>query len=128
MESAAQFKTYKNLIVYQKAKTLSLDLINYFSSKKINKIHEFVVSQLLRAATSVGANIAEGYGRHYRKNYRQFISIARGSSLETNYWLEIAEGANLLERFKKNRFTETNIEVSKMLTAMMKNLEMRLSS
>lgn len=123
MQEAAQYKTYKNLIVYQKAKLLSLDLINYFSEKRIGRIHEFVVSQLLRSATSIGANIAEGYGRHYRKNYRQFISIARGSSYETDYWLEILSGAKLLRQADADNFLDRNVEITKMLTVMMKRLE-----
>lgn len=123
MQEAAQYKTYKNLIVYQKAKLLSLDLINYFSEKRIGRTHEFVVSQLLRSATSIGANIAEGYGRHYRKNYRQFISIARGSSYETDYWLEILSGAKLLRQADADNFLDRNVEITKMLTVMMKRLE-----
>jgi four helix bundle protein len=52
--------------------------------------------QLVKAADSVGANIAEGNGRfHYRDN-RRFIRIARGSLYESRHWLRRAYRRELL--------------------------------
>lgn len=73
---------YKSLIVYQKAKQLTIDLVNHFRSHKVLWTEQFIVNQLLRSTSSIGANIAEGYGRHYKKSYRQFLAIARGSSFD----------------------------------------------
>jgi four helix bundle protein len=52
--------------------------------------------QLVRAAGSIGANIAEGDGRGHPKDQARFLLIARGSLNETHHWLELAEKANLL--------------------------------
>ena len=59
--------SYKNLLVYQKAKTLTVDISRYFSGFRLPKSKEFLIIQLLRAVSSIGANIAEGYGRYYDK-------------------------------------------------------------
>jgi four helix bundle protein len=49
-----------------------------------------LTSQIRRAAVSIPSNIAEGYGRGTRRDYRNFIAIARGSTLELQTQLAIA--------------------------------------
>ena len=49
-----------------------------------------LTSQIRRAAVSIPSNIAEGYGRGTRRDYRSFIAIARGSTLELQTQLAIA--------------------------------------
>ncbi len=98
-------------------------MVEYFSKFNLPKSKEFAVVQLLRAVASIGANIAEGYGRFYGKSYRQFLAIARGSSFETDYWLEILMKIPDFDKSGLLKFQETNTEISKMLTAMMKNLQ-----
>ena len=44
-------------------------------------------SQLVRSADSIGANIAESYGRYHFGDKIQFLYYARGSLFETKYWL-----------------------------------------
>lgn len=48
---------------------------------------ETIGKQLVRAADSISANIAEGYGRYYYKESKQFYYYARGSIQETKAWL-----------------------------------------
>jgi len=115
--------SYKNLIVYQKAKSLTIDAIEYFSKQRQDRISEILVGQLIRSISSIGANIAEGYGRHYQKSYRQFLGIARGSSFESDYWLEVMLETKRFEDETIKEFIQRNTESIKILTIMMKNLE-----
>jgi four helix bundle protein len=55
-----------------------------------------VARQLVRAADSIGANIAEGCGRGTYKDNRRFVRIARGSLNETRHWLRRAYRRGLL--------------------------------
>jgi four helix bundle protein len=67
----------------------------YPLAKLMPRAEEFrITSQLLRAAASVPANVAEGWMRGTRKDYAHFISIARGSlaELETFLLLSVRTG------------------------------------
>ena len=59
--------------------------------------------QLVRAADSVGANIAEGYGRYHYKENLNFCFYSRGSLKETGTWLTKAKNRNLIsiEKFEE---------------------------
>lgn len=115
--------SYKNLIAYQKAKILTIGVITYFSSQTKNRISEILINQLVRSVSSIGANIAEGYGRYYQKSYRQFLGIARGSCFETDYWFEVMIGTNIFDQKKINEFKSINEEIIKILTTLMKNAD-----
>ena len=62
--------------------------------------------QLIRAATSVGANIAEASGRWHEQDRRRILWIARGSLLETEHWIAYAEERGLLARGTSDRVDE----------------------
>jgi four helix bundle protein len=51
--------------------------------------------QLIRAADSVGANIAEAYGRFSAADQRRMLYVARGSAFETEYWIARARARAL---------------------------------
>ena len=57
---------------------------------------DVVGGQLARAADSIGANIAEAYGRFHFGEKLQFLYYARGSLFETKYWLNRARKRNLM--------------------------------
>jgi four helix bundle protein len=119
--AAAPVKSYKDLLVYQKAKSLAVDIIKYFSGLKISNTKEFLFNQLFRASSSIPANLAEGFGRNYSGSFRQFVSIARGSAFETEYWLETMVDLENFDSKIINGFIQRNNEICKMLSGLMKN-------
>lgn len=83
-------KGFKDLIVWQKAYKLVLEI--YKLTKDFPKYETYgLAQQIRRAAVSLPSNIAEGYGRKHKAEYRQFLSMAYGSlsELETQYLLAI---------------------------------------
>ena len=86
---------FEKLRVYQLSEELT-DLIweivikwNYFAKDTIGK-------QLVNAADSIGANIAEGTGRGSYADNRRFARIARGSLFEVKHWIKRAYARKLL--------------------------------
>lgn len=85
---------YKNLIVWQKAIKLTLDI--YSVTTKFPKQEQFgLVSQIQRAAVSIPSNIAEGSSRG-NKDFHRFLTIAYGSGMELETQLIIAHELSYL--------------------------------
>lgn len=86
---------FQDLLVYQVAEQLADELwpiMRGWDSVAQNTVG----CQLVRAADSVGANIAEGTGRKSFQDNRRFVRIARGSFYETQHWLRRAFKRKLL--------------------------------
>lgn len=75
------YKTYKELDVWLKARAFVKDI--YLITKEFPKDELYsLVAQMRRCAISIPSNVAEGYGRQYKKESIQFFHIARGSLYE----------------------------------------------
>lgn len=108
-------KSFKDLIVWQKSFQLVKEI--YELSKDFPKEEAYgLTQQMRRCVVSIPSNIAEGYGRQYGKEYKQFLSMAYGSlcELETQYLLSIG-----LNYVKNNAVVEKlSTEVGGMLYRM----------
>lgn len=110
---------YHNITAYQKAKILAKQVISLSDQLPKSRAYDAIYLQLVRSSTSIGANLVEGYGRNNSGEYRQFLGIARGSSLESEYWLELVqETANI----NTKALLDINTEIIKLLTTTIKNL------
>lgn len=76
-----------------------------------------VGKQLVRSADSIGANIAEGYGRHHPKDVRNFLFIARASGQEMKFWLRRAGTRRLLQEVVLNGLLEENDKLTRQMNA-----------
>jgi len=74
-----------------------------------------LAAQMRRAAVSIPSNIAEGSNRGTRKDYRQFITIARGSANELQTQIELAHRIGLIESKRADELLKQALEVSRML-------------
>ena len=84
-----EFRTYKELDVWIKSRAFVKEI--YLLTKDFPKDELFgLTSQMRRCAVSIPSNIAEGYGRQYKKETIQFLHIARGSLYELESQLYIS--------------------------------------
>lgn len=82
---------------------------------------EFVLSkQLLRAGTSIGANIAEANQAQSRPDFISKLSIALKEAVETEYWLNLLSDADYLTVLQAESLLADCREIVKMLTAAIK--------
>ncbi|HQZ67910.1 MAG TPA: four helix bundle protein [Planctomycetaceae bacterium] len=88
-------QSFRELEVWKIAMDLATDC--YRVTKQFPKDELFgMTSQIRRAAASIPANIAEGQGRDHTKEFLNFLSIARGSLMELQTHLILAQRVNLL--------------------------------
>ena len=73
--------------------------------------------QIVKAADSVGANIAEGSGRGTEAELRRFLRVARGSLYETQHWLRRAYKRNLLTQKQVDELVPVLRELTPKLNA-----------
>lgn len=114
---------YKELIVWQKSHALTLKIINAIKSINRSYTSDIIARQLLRAVTSIGANVAEGYGRHSGKEYLHFLEFAYGSANEVDNWLMVIKDADLIQAGIVQDLIKDNEEILKILTVMIKKIK-----
>jgi len=83
-------------------------------------------TQALRAATSVPANIAEGYSRSSKREFLQFLSIARGSLTELEYYLHFLRRSELIDQQTYDGLTELRRRAGQTLFGLMRSLRASL--
>ena len=114
-------KRFEDLIVWQKSRKLAQEI---FILSQVNKIkRDFGLrQQILNSSGSIPDNIAEGFERDGNKESKQFLSIAKGSAGELRSQLYRILDRTILTKDARQKLHYLVIEVSKMLSSMISNL------
>lgn len=116
----------KESIVHNKSFSFALDIIRLYS--KLNDKREYVISkQLLRAGTSIGANVEEAISAQSRKDFLSKMSIAAKEARETKYWLRLLNESKLVDESVKNELAQVD-ELVRILTSIVKTVQEELCS
>ena len=114
-------KNYRELEVWQKG----MDLVEavYRETRGMPEEERFgLTSQMRRAAVSIPANVAEGYGRLHRGDYLHHLSIAKGSLTELETLLAIATRLGYQDRDRAAEVWDLLQTVGKQLTRLIQSL------
>ncbi|MBS1586410.1 MAG: four helix bundle protein [Bacteroidetes bacterium] len=112
---------FENLEVYKKAKAFNAIVVK--SVLRIETLDGVIKNQLRRASLSVVLNIAEGTSRFSKPDRKNFCIIARGSVFECVAVFDILRDSGHLSDAEFSNLYSIAEEMSKMLFAMIRNLE-----
>ena len=97
------------LLIIRLAKTIQNDAKEYVLSK-----------QLLRAGTSIGANVEEANAAQTKKDFIAKMSIASKEARESSYWIRLLRDSNYVEENDASRLLKDCEELIRLLTAIVK--------
>ncbi|MGB6870746.1 MAG: four helix bundle protein [Acidobacteriaceae bacterium] len=119
VEQSGKFRC--KAVVWQRAVDLCVAI--YELTRKFPREEIYgITQQIRRAGVSIPSNIAEGYARGSREQYRQFLSIAQGSCSELQTQLVIANRLKLAPPSDLEQVETLASEVGKMLTSILARL------
>ena len=109
----------KRNIIKEKTYKFALDIIILY--KKMRDQNEFILSkQVIRSATSIGANVEEAMAGQSRKDFISKMAISSKEARETNYWLRLLRDSQLCEGIDYTDLIKESEEIIKILTSIVK--------
>jgi len=120
-------RSYRDLIAWQRA----MELVErvYAMTRRFPDDERYgLASQMRRAAVSIPSNIAEGHGRLHRPDYLRFLSVARGSFMEVETQVEIADRLGYLSTEEMADLAGPLREVGRLLNGLVRSLRLDLGS
>ncbi|MBI4656896.1 MAG: four helix bundle protein [Elusimicrobia bacterium] len=116
-----KIERFEDIIAWQKARELTLTIYKLSENGILKKDFD-LKSQMRRAAISVMANIAEGYGRKTDKEFANFLNIAHGSLAELQSHLYLAVDLKYVDKENFDKLYKLADETSRLLSKFAKYL------
>lgn len=115
-------KSFTDLKVWQEGHAFALAI--YKATERFPARENFgLTSQIQRASTSITSNITEGFERGSKKEFVQFLVIARGSLGETQNQLLLARDLGYITKEQFGALAEQSVVVHKMINALIRSLK-----
>ncbi len=116
-----KINSFEDLEVWQKSQDLAVTI--YKITKKFPSDEKFALTnQLRRAASSISANIAEGFGRRGVKEKLQFYAIAYGSLLEVKNFIYLSTKLDYIIANQQREIIDDIVSCQKLLNALMRSI------
>jgi len=117
----SKFKSDLNQRCYQ----FSLDVISLADLLPNKRSAWIITDQLIRSATSIGANLTEARASSSRLEFKKFNEIALKSANETRYWLNLLKDTQLISAERVEKLSKEVIEIANMLASGILKLKAR---
>ncbi|MBI3634392.1 MAG: four helix bundle protein [Candidatus Yonathbacteria bacterium] len=113
-----RIEQFEDILAWQKAKSLTYEIY-----EQLREVRDLGFrDQIQRASISVMNNIAEGFERKSNKEFKQFLFIAKGSCGEVRSMLHIANALKYIDQKQFDLMFGVSVEISKMLSGLIKIL------
>jgi four helix bundle protein len=122
MTVPSKIHRFKDLVVWQKAISLSKEIYRITSEGKFAKDWG-LKDQIQRASVSILSNIAEGFGKYSDQEFKKYLAIANGSSFEVRAQLHLARELDYIDDPEAERIIKLCEEVSRLLRALRRKIE-----
>ncbi|HXY70576.1 MAG TPA: four helix bundle protein [Gemmatimonadales bacterium] len=117
-------RSYRDLKLWQSGVTLALESYRVCARFPAAEVYG-LASQIRRAAVSIPANIAEGYGRVHRGDYLRYLSVANGSLKEWETEMQIASDLGYVTPAEQRALMARSTELGRMLRSLTAKLVRR---
>ena len=114
-------KTFKGLIVWQKAHMLTLEVYKVTKNYPKEEVYA-LTSQIRRASVSIAANIAEGYKKKTTATKLNFLNISEGSLEEVKYYILLSKDLEYINTNKANELDNLADEVGRLINGYYKSV------
>ncbi|QII12877.1 hypothetical protein KsCSTR_34980 [Candidatus Kuenenia stuttgartiensis] len=115
--------SFEDLDVWQKAVDFAVSVIDIAETMSNNRNHYRLIEQLESSVTSISANIAEGKGRNSKKEFIQYLYIARGSLFETITFLTIFHKKEWISSSNLNDLRIAGDTIGKQLSSLINSIK-----
>ena len=114
-------KAFRDLLVWQKSMDLTQEIYSLTATFPKSETYG-LTSQMRRCAVSIPSNIAEGAGRATRRDFANFVVIARGSNFELETQIILAERLGYLDQQSAEYVSSASADVGKLLRGLLAHL------
>jgi four helix bundle protein len=115
-------KNFHDLNAWKKAHEFTLEVYKFTKSFPKEELYG-ITSQTRRAASSISANIAEGFNRYHYNDKIRFYHNARGSVSESQNFLFLSRDLSLLEKEEFNRLFNLSEEAARLINGLIRSIE-----
>jgi four helix bundle protein len=114
-----KIQRFEDLIAWQKAQDFAVEIYSHY---KDNRDWDFR-NQICRASVSISNNIAEGFDRISKPEFRRFLLFSLASCSEVKSMLYLSKRLNYMGEDKMKQLIQQALEISKIITGLIKSIE-----
>ncbi len=127
MDKKGRIDSFEELIAWQKSKDLSLMVYRASNNGKFAQDYS-LKNQVRCASVSVMSNIAEGFERYSSKEFRYFLSIARGSAAEVRSQIYLARDLDYLTNQESEVMVDLCTEIGRIIAGLRRSINKKTNN